>query len=191
MTARIAQSLQKTYPGLEVTRRDLGAEPLPHLDGRMLAGMAADVASHPAGRAEPDPSLATLKEFQKADIVVIGAPMYNFSISSQLKAWIDRIVVAGKTFTYTADGPKGLAGGKTVIVASARGGLYAPGTPQAAMDFQENYLRAIFRFIGVEDIRFIRAEGIAMGPDRRKAALEAALAAAETLNLAVPAAKAA
>src|ERR1700732_2083466 len=116
-----------------------------------------------------------------ADIVVIGAPMYNFTIPSQLKAWIDRILVGGKTFRYTEAGPQGLAGGKSVIIASSRGGLYAPGMPFAANDFQEPYLRAVFRFIGIEDIEIIRAEGIAFGPEQREAAMQAALASIDSV----------
>src|SRR5207244_7831677 len=100
-----------------------------------------------------------------------GAPMYNFGIASHLKAWIDRIAIAGKTFSYTADGPIGLAGGKHVIVASSRGGRYAPGMPFEANDFQEKYLRAVFAFLGIGDIEIIRAEGLALSPAHREAAL--------------------
>ncbi|HWC63780.1 MAG TPA: NAD(P)H-dependent oxidoreductase, partial [Rhizomicrobium sp.] len=134
---------------------------------------------------------AMLDEFLAADIVVIGAPMYNFSISSQLKAWIDRIMVAGKTFAYTAEGPKGLAGGKRVIIASSRGGVYARGSAQAVMDFQETYLGAIFRFIGVTDVTFIRAEGMAASPEQRTTALTKALETAALLPISQAAAKAA
>jgi FMN-dependent NADH-azoreductase len=95
--------------------------------------------------------------------------MYNFGIPSQLKAWIDRIAIAGKTFSYTADGPVGLAGGKRVLVASSRGGLYAAGMPFEANDFQEKYLRAIFAFLGIGDIEIIRAEGLALSPAHREA----------------------
>jgi FMN-dependent NADH-azoreductase len=102
--------------------------------------------------------------------------MYNFTIASQLKAWLDRIVIAGKTFRYTEAGAKGLAGGKRVIIASSRGGLYAPGMPQQANDFQETYLRAILGFMGIKDIEVVRAEGIAYGPEQREAAMRAALA---------------
>ena len=109
-------------------------------------------------------------------MIVIGAPMYNFGIASQLKAWFDRIVVAGRTFRYSADGPVGLAGGKTVIIASARGGVYEPGTPMATIDFQEPYLRTVFRFIGVDNVTVIRAEGVAISPERRASALSEALA---------------
>ena len=117
-----------------------------------------------------------LQEFLDADIVVIGAPMYNFTVSTQLKAWIDRILIAGKTFGYTEAGPKGLAGGKRVIIASSRGGLYSPGAPSEANDFQETYLRAVFGFIGIETLEIVRAEGLAYGPDQREAALDSALA---------------
>jgi len=109
-------------------------------------------------------------------ILVIGAPMYNFTIPSQLKAWFDRIIITGKTFSYSEAGAKGLAGGKKVIVASSRGGLYAPGTPQEANDFQEPFLRAILGFIGIKDIEIVRAEGVAYGPEQREAAMRAALA---------------
>jgi FMN-dependent NADH-azoreductase len=117
-----------------------------------------------------------LQEFLDADIVVIGAPMYNFTVSTQLKAWLDRVLIAGKTFGYTEAGPKGLAGGKRVIIASSRGGIYTPGAPHEANDFHETYLRAVFRFIGIDNIEIVRAEGLAYGPDQREAALNSALA---------------
>ena len=130
-------------------------------------------------------------EFLDADIVVIGAPMYNFAIPSQLKAWFDRIVIAGKTFSYSEAGAKGLAGGKKIIVASSRGGLYAPGTPQEANDFQEPYLRAILGFIGIKDIEIVRAEGMAYGPEQREAAMRVALASVDLLAAGLVPAKAA
>lgn len=187
LTGRIVASFQKANPGLEVIHRDLEAEPLPHLDSKMLAGLAPDAATNVVTRSELGRNFSALDEFLSADIVVIGAPMYNFGVSSQLKAWIDRIVVAGKTFTYTAEGPKGLAGGKKVIVASARGGVYTPGTAPAAMDFQETYLRTILGFIGIQDAQFVRAEGVAMGPEKREAALQQAFEAISALHAASPA----
>jgi FMN-dependent NADH-azoreductase len=124
-----------------------------------------------------DPAVALgnqmLEDFLAADIVVIGAPMYNFGIPSQLKAWIDRIAVAGKTFRYGANGPEGLAGGKRVIIASSRGGMYVEG-PFAAFDHQETYLRAVFGFIGVTDLTFVRAEGVAISPENKEQALKSA-----------------
>ena len=167
LSSEIVKALVREAPGLTVVRRDLDASPIPHLDGPGFAAIRAGEAAEDA---------AVVQEFLDADVVVIGAPMHNFTIPSQLKTWIDRVLIAGKTFRYTEAGAQGLAGGKTVIVASARGGLYAPGTPQAADDFHETYLRTVFRFIGIEDVTIIRAEGIAYGPAQREAALNAALA---------------
>ena len=115
-----------------------------------------------------------MSQFLAADVVVVGAPMYNFSVPSQLKAWIDRIAQAGRTFTYTDKGPKGLAGGKTVIVASTRGGVYSPIRRWRGLDHQESYLQTVFGFFGVTDVRFVRAEGLAMGDELRTKALESA-----------------
>jgi FMN-dependent NADH-azoreductase len=176
LSAAIVKAAADAIPGLEIIRRDLDANPLPHLDSALLTTIRP---SSPADATTPAAykAAAVLDEFLDADIVVIGAPMYNFTIPSQLKAWFDRILIAGKTFSYTAEaGAKGLAGDKKVIVASSRGGLYAPGTPQEANDFQEPYLRAILGFIGVKDIEIVRAEGIAFGPEQREAAMRAALA---------------
>jgi FMN-dependent NADH-azoreductase len=176
ISAAIVAALSDTIPGLEVVRRDLEAAPVPHLSARLLATIRPDPSDPGGDGADADEAAAVLQEFLDADIVVIGAPMYNFTVSTQLKAWIDRILIAGKTFGYTEAGPRGLAGGKRVIVASSRGGLYAPGTPSEANDFHETYLNAVFRFIGVETIEIVRAEGLAYGPDQREAALSAALA---------------
>jgi FMN-dependent NADH-azoreductase len=176
LSAAIVTALTGAVPGLEVIRHDLDADPIPHLDSKLLAAVRPDIAADPATGATDERGAAVLEEFLGADIVVIGAPMYNFTIPSQLKAWFDRIVIAGKTFSYSEAGAKGLAGGKKVIIASARGGLYAPGTPQNANDFQEPYLRAILGFIGIKDIEIVRAEGIAYGLEQREAAMRAALA---------------
>ena len=176
LSAAVVAALKAATPGLEVTRRDLDANPIPHLDSKRLPTVRP--ANAPAGAVgiADEGGSHVLDEFLAADILVIGAPMYNFGIPSQLKAWIDRIAIAGKTFTYTTDGPIGLGGGKRVIVASSRGGLYAPGMPQQANDFQETYLRAILGFMGIKDIEVVRAEGIAYGPEQREAAMRAALA---------------
>ena len=164
LTADIVAQLKSQSPGIEVLYRDLAAEPLPHW------APVAD-ASDPAAILGNQ----MLEEFQAADIVVIGAPMYNFSISSQLKAWIDRVVVAGKTFQYTANGPEGLAGGKQVIIASSRGGSYHNG-PFAVMDFQESYLRSVLGFIGISQVEFVRAEGLAVGDEQKAEAMKSAQA---------------
>lgn len=167
--AVVAQWRQRT-PGLAVSHRDLAAEPLPHWTP--LPQQAVDALT-PELRAEVERNEAVLQEFLAADVIVVGAPMYNFSIPSQLKAWIDRIAVAGRTFRYTAQGPEGLAAGKRVIVLSGRGGFYAD-TARAAADFQEAYLRQLFGFLGISQIEFIRAEGVGMGPEQRSASLAAA-----------------
>jgi FMN-dependent NADH-azoreductase len=163
LTAEIVAQLQHNAPTSEVSYRDLAAEPLPHWTP---VTDAADPAALLGNQ--------LLEEFLAADTVVIGAPMYNFAISSQLKAWIDRIVVAGKTFRYTTSGPEGLAGGKRVIVASSRGGFYGKDTAAAAMDFQEPYLRAALGFIGISDVRFVRAEGVAVSDGHKAEALKSA-----------------
>jgi FMN-dependent NADH-azoreductase len=163
LAAAITAEFVHENPGLDVVRRDLESDPIAHLDSALLPAALAGGAD--------------IQEFLDADIVVIGAPMYNFAIPSQLKAWIDRIVIAGKTFRYTESGPVGLATGKKVVIASSRGGLYGPGTAQEALDFQEKYLRTIFGFVGVTDIAFVRAEGLAFGPEQRAASVSQALAA--------------
>ena len=141
LSAALVAALKAAIPGLEVIRRDLDANPIPHLDSKRLPTVRPANAPEGAVGIVDEGGSDVLDEFLAADILVIGAPMYNFGIPSQLKAWIDRIAIAGKTFSYTADGPIGLAGGKHVIVASSRGGLYAPGMPFEANDFQEKSAR--------------------------------------------------
>ncbi len=191
LSAAIVQAFSRSMPGLEVVRRDLDANPIPHLDSRLLAAVRPDIAANATAPGVAETGAAALDEFLDAEIVVIGAPMYNFTIPSQLKAWIDHIIIAGKTFRYSETGAQGLAGGKKVIIASSRGGLYAPGTPQAANDFQERYLRTVLGFIGIEDIDIVRAEGLAFGPEHRKAAMRAALASVPSVVAGLVPAKAA
>ncbi|GAB1407366.1 FMN-dependent NADH-azoreductase AzoR2 [Thermomonas brevis] len=163
LSAAIAARWQQSIPGLDVRHRDLaGMHALPHLDGASLAK---------ADPTEAARSARALDEFLAADVVVIGAPMYNFGIPSQLKAWIDRIAVAGKTFRYTADGPEGLAGGKKVIVAATYGGQHPA---DSGRNFVEPYLRQVFSFIGIDDVEFVEAEGLAISPELRAQALDAA-----------------
>ncbi|MDH5833658.1 FMN-dependent NADH-azoreductase [Luteimonas kalidii] len=161
LTGAIVARWRASVPGLEVVTHDLARDPLPHLSGATLAGQDEIEAS----RGE-----AALREFLDADVIVIGAPMYNFSIPSSLKAWIDRIAVRGRTFRYTETGPEGLAGGKRVIVVASAGGVHA-GQPT---DFVEPYLRHMFAFLGVEAVEFIRADGIGLSPEHRAAAIERA-----------------
>lgn len=175
LSAAIADQLAKATPGLDIVYRDLAAEPLPHLTGELFAARQGVVPETPAIQKDIAASEAVLDEFLHADIVVIGAPMYNFGIPSQLKAWIDRIAVAGKTFRYGAAGPEGLVGGKRVIVAISRSGLYGPGIPTAAFEHVESYLRAVFGFLGVTDLKIIVAESLAMGSEQRDKAMGDAL----------------
>jgi FMN-dependent NADH-azoreductase len=183
VTAAIVGRLRQTTPGIEFVYRDLAVTPLAHLTGSHLA--ASQGVAPPADLLEDiATSKAVLDEFLAADIVVLGAPMYNFTIPSQLKAWIDRVVIAGKTFKYGAQGPEGLAGNKRVIVAISRGGYYGPGTPAAAFEHLETYLRGVFGFIGVAKLEFISADGIQVGPEHREKALAGALQAATKLQAA-------
>ena len=170
------------HPGTEVEYLDLAAAPPSHLDSDSLGFRLGTDASPltPARQRENALSERLVRQFLAADVVVIGAPMYNFTIPSQLKAWIDRIAQAGRTFRYTAAGPEGLAGGKTVIVVSTRGGRYA-GQPAEAMDHQESYLRTVLGFLGVTDVRIVRAEGLAMGDAAKAEALTAASQAIRAL----------
>jgi FMN-dependent NADH-azoreductase len=182
VSAAIVDRLRQATPSVEVVYRDLTETPLAHLSGSHLA--AAQGAPAPAELgSDLTASKAVLDEFLAADTVVIGAPMYNFTIPSQLKAWIDRILVAGKTFKYDANGPQGLAGNKRVIVAISRGGYYGAGTPAALGEHLETYLGWVFGFIGITP-EFIFADGIQVGPEHREKALASALEAATNLRAA-------
>jgi FMN-dependent NADH-azoreductase len=149
--------------GSEILYRDLAANPLPHLTLEAFADTSA------------------LDEFLGADTIVIGAPMYNFTLPTQLKAWIDRIVIAGRTFRYTETGPEGLVPGKRVIIALARGGFYNEDSPAAAFEHLETYLRGVFGFLGVEP-EFVAADGLNVSPEQRESSIKLALG--ETVRLA-------
>ena len=176
LTAQIVASWRAAHPATQATYLDLAVDTPSHLSAESLGFRL------PAGTAELSDvqqrenaiSEALVSQFLAADVLVIGAPLYNFSIPSQLKAWIDRIAQAGRTFTYTDKGPVGLAGGKTVIVASTRGGMYSTSDAGTAMEHQESYLKTVFGFFGVTDVRFVRAEGLAMGEAGKAAALASA-----------------
>jgi FMN-dependent NADH-azoreductase len=183
VTGAIVDRLRHATPDLDIVYRDLTTTPLSHLSGQHLAaaqGAAPDAALLP----DIATSQAVLEEFLAADVIVIGAPMYNFTIPSQLKAWIDRVVVAGKTFQYGANGPEGLAGAKRVIIAISRGGFYGADTPMAGAEHLETYLRALFGFLGVKNLEIISASGIMVGPEHREKALAGALQAATSLHAA-------
>jgi FMN-dependent NADH-azoreductase len=183
VSAAIVDRLRQATPGLEVTYRDLTLTPLAHLSGPHLAA-AQGAAPEAALQADLAAGQAVLDEFLVADVVVLGAPMYNFTIPSQLKAWIDRVLVSGKTFKYDAQGVEGLAGNKRVIIAVSRGGYYGAGTPTAVGEHLETYLRWVFGFIGVTHLEFISADGIGVGPEHRERAVAGALKAASALTAA-------
>jgi FMN-dependent NADH-azoreductase len=163
LTAAVVAAIVQMAPNVEVVYRDLNREAIPHLDSTGLSGLDGN---------------GVLYQFMSADIVVIGAPMYNFSVPSQLKAWLDHILVAGRTFRYTPAGPLGLVPEKRVIIGSSRGGIYSPGSPLAALDFQESYLQAVFGLMGVSAVEVVRAEGVNLGKESRDPAVKAAIEAA-------------
>ena len=182
LSAEVVAAQRALHPGIEVTYRDLAANPLGHLTRIHFAGLKGSFPADWESVRDVAAGRAALNEFLVADILVVGAPMYNFSIPSQLKAWIDRLAVPGKTFRYTKNGPQGLAGGKRVIVASSCGGFSGPETPVAFLDNQETYLRGVFGFLGITDVIFIRAEGVNVGPDHGAKSIEAARAEIDQLT---------
>lgn len=176
LTRRIVREWQAAHPGTVVEHLDLAVEAPSHLNADSLGfrlGIDADGLTE-VQRRENEVSEKLVSQFLAADVVVVGAPMYNFSVPSQLKAWIDRVAQAGRTFKYTEKGPQGLAGGKTVIVASSRGGVYSTNPALSFLDHQESYLKAVFGFFGITDVKFVRAEGVALGEAAKTQALTAA-----------------
>jgi FMN-dependent NADH-azoreductase len=184
LSGAVVGRLRNATPGLEVAYRDLAAEPLSHLTGAHLTAAQGATPESPSLQQDMAASQAVRQESLAADAVVIGAPMYNFTIPSQLKAWIDRIVVAGKTFRYGAAGPEGLAGNKRVIIAISRGGFYGPGAPAAALEHLETYLRGVFGFIGATNPEIIVAEGLQVGREQREKSMRGALQAVGALHAA-------
>ncbi len=176
LSQEAANKLKTLYPEAEYIYRDLIKNTLRHYTAilRLYGDNVEQITDQQ--KAELETGTEILEEFLSADVVLIGAPMYNFGIPSQLKAWIDLIAVPGKTFRYGANGPEGLAGGKRVIIISSRGGLYGPGSPTQTYDHQEQYLRHVLGFLGVTDITVITAEGVAYGPDKAAAAIAEAKA---------------
>ncbi|MBP9956771.1 MAG: FMN-dependent NADH-azoreductase [Pseudomonas sp.] len=153
---------RQANPGGRVLSRDLAREPLPHLDADLLGGWMKPAAEQSAAeQAALARSDQLIEELLAADVLVLGAPMYNFAIPSTLKAWLDHVLRAGVTFKYTEQGPRGLLQGKRAYVLTARGGVYAGGP----LDQQEPYLRQALGFIGIDDVQFVHAEGLNMGGD--------------------------
>lgn len=186
LTKAIVAQLETNTIAAEITYRDVAKTPVPHQSEELFAlrmaiskaGALAEnalAAASPTTRSELTVLNVVLEEFLAADIVVIGAPMYNHGIPSQLKTWIDAINVAGKTFRYTATGPIGMTKGKKIIIASSRGGFYAGQAPKASFDHQESFLMSAFAFLGIEEIEIIRAEGVSINTELRKKAMDAAM----------------
>jgi len=147
------------FPEGQVLHRDLAKASIPLINQHWIEGAFSNPQQHTEEhRAALEFSDAVITEAQEADVIVIGDPMHNFSVSGRLKAWLDQLVRAGKTFSYGASGPKGLLSGKKVFVLTSRGGAYTPGTPLAEFDFQEPYLRRLLGFVGLTDVTFIHAE---------------------------------
>ncbi|MFP3924423.1 FMN-dependent NADH-azoreductase [Pseudomonas sp. W5-36] len=172
LSRSVVEAFTASAPDTQVVYRDLANEPLSHFSGATLAAAGTPLEGRDAAQTlDVETNEATLAEFLSADVVIIGAPMYNFSIPSQLKAWIDRICVAGRTFRYTEAGPEGLCKGKKVIVVSTTGGLHQ-GLPSGVG--HDDLLKVVFGFIGVTDLQFVVAEGLAYGEEPRAAAMAAA-----------------
>lgn len=169
LVADAVAELTERLPGARVVFRDLAADPIPHLLPSTINGVRGQPTS-PAeleARALSDKLIA---ELRAADVIVIGAPMYNFSVPTTLRTWFDHVLRAGETFSYSEAGPKGLLTGKRVIVVESRGGFYSDG-PAVGADFQEPYLRHLLGFVGLTDVTFVRAEKIGYGPEAREQAL--------------------
>lgn len=164
LTSGFAAQLGLQGPAVRITRRDVGTAPIPHLTDATVGAIRGADAETDEARAALALSDQLISELKEADVIVIGAPMYNFGIPSTLKAWFDHILRAGITFRYTAEGPEGLVKGKRAIVIESRGGLYSEG-PGAASDSQEPHLRTLLAFMGVDDVTFVRAEKLAFGPE--------------------------
>ncbi|MDM0073578.1 NAD(P)H-dependent oxidoreductase [Variovorax sp. J2P1-59] len=177
LTAEVVAEWRKGHPNTTVEYLDLAVDAPNHFSADAL-GIKVGVQAEPteAQRHENEVSERLVAQFLAADVIVVGAPLYNFTVPTQLKAWIDRLAQAGRTFKYTDKGPVGLATGKTLIVASTRGGIYSTSEGGQAMEHQESYLKVVFGFFGVTDVRFVRAEGVAMGDAPKAAAIGSARA---------------
>ena len=183
LTAQIVAEWLAGHPGTSVQYLDLAIDAPTHLsfDSLGFRSPPGTEGLSEVQKRENAISERLVRQFLDADVIVLGAPFYNFAIPSQLKAWIDRIAQVGRTFKYTEKGPQGLAGGKTVIVASTRGGLYSTSERGRAMEHQESYLQTVFGFLGITDVRIVRAEGLAMGDQSRAQAIAAATTSIKAL----------
>jgi FMN-dependent NADH-azoreductase len=179
LTAEFAERLKWGEPSIRITRRDIGAATIPHLTAETV-GAIRGTAQTEAARATLALSDALIAEIRQANVIVIGAPMYNFGMASTLKTWFDHVLRAGVTFRYTDKGPEGLVKGKRAVVVETRAGFYSEG-PGSVMDNQEPHIRTLLGFMGIEDVVFVRAEKLAFGPDAASAAIDEAVAELDRL----------
>lgn len=187
LTAQTVDAWRASHPQVQVQYLDLAADAPAHYTQDAMAPRTGQTAQLSAAQERENAvSERLVRQFLAADVVVIGAPMYNFSIPSQLKAWIDRIAQPQRTFRYTAQGPEGLAGGKTVVIVSSRGGVYSTSAAGEALEHQESYLRTMMGFFGITDVRVVRAEGVGQGEQAKAQALAAADQAIRTHTRAQP-----
>jgi FMN-dependent NADH-azoreductase len=172
LTRRFTDAWALANPGDRIVHRDVGANPPPHIDAATLAAWFTPAEKRDADTARQAMlSDALIDELADADVVVIGAPMHNFSTPSGLKTWIDHVARAGRTFKYSESGPKGLLTDKPVYIVSTRGGVYSAGSGGEVADFQEAQLVHVLRFMGLTDVTVIRAEKLAFGPDAASASI--------------------
>ena len=171
LAERFVQTFRERHPDATILNRDVAGDPVPHLDARRFSAFttAAD-ARTPEQKAVIDYSDMLIDELRRSDVIVLGLPMYNFGVPSQLKSYFDHIARAGETFRYTASGPEGLLKDKKAYVFAARGGLYQ-GTP---LDTQTSYVRDFLRFIGIADVEFVYAEGLAISPESKQKSIDEA-----------------
>ena len=172
LSAELVERLKAAHPGAAVVYRDVAADRLPHVDMTIRQAWVPEVEKDASLTETATRSKAMVDELKAADVIVIGSPMYNFSVPSTLKAWIDHIAIAGQTFQYTANGPKGLLNGKAYLALSS-GGVYSQG-PFVAVEHLATYLTSILGFLGISDVEVVRAEGVAYGPEQDKAAMASA-----------------
>lgn len=184
LSGKVVQRLQAENSNADIKIRDLASEPVSHLDAEIIMAASTDQQDRSPRQAEELTVTETLlDEIFAADVLVIGAPMYNFTIPSQLKAWVDRIAQAGRTFRYTENGPEGLLTGKRAYIASARGGFYSEGEA-SALDHQESYLKTVLGFVGITDVVIIRAEGVNISDSQRQESIQAASKDIDALSFA-------
>ena len=191
VSGRLAQELEaqlsEAFPGVAIVRRDVGTDTLPHLTAETVGAIRGTAVTE-AEKAALALSDALVAEMQAAELIVIASPMYNFGMSSTLKAWFDHVLRAGVTFRYTEAGPEGLLADKKAVVIESRAGLYSEG-PAAGMDGQEPHLRTLLGFMGIDDVTWVRAEKLAFGPEAASESIDGAIAqlrgiAGETFALA-------